>query len=238
MKTIYLFLILLLSVTTGISQSINKMDANGKRHGKWKKNFEKTNVPRYEGEFNHGKEIGTFKYYVAHNNKPLLKATKVFNPNNNVAEVTFYNEKGNVVSTGKMDGKHYIGKWVYYHLNSKQIMSEEHYNKKGQLDGKKLVYYPKGQLAEESFYKNGKKEGIVKNYSETEKLIKESHYKNDKLEGALKAYDASGAISVEGQYRNNKKHGIWKFYKGGKLDKTTDFTKKSKNPYKKKAKKK
>lgn len=236
MKTIHFFLILLLSVTTIIAQNINKMDANGKRHGKWKKNFKGTEVPRYEGEFSHGKEIGTFKYYVEHESKSLLKATKVFNSKNAIAEVTFYNQKGKVVSKGKMNGKKYIGQWLYYHLNSTQVMTDEKYNNKGELHGKRIVYYPKGVLAEESTYVRGKKQGLVKNYSDKKQLLKESTYKDDMLHGPLKAYTGSGKLYIEGQYKNDKKHGIWTFYKDGKVERK-DFTKKSKNPYKNKAKK-
>lgn len=233
MKLIKLFLVLLISVS-GIAQTINQKDANGKRHGKWKKFYKDTKVPRYEGQFSHGKEIGTFKYYADNNGKPMLKATKEFNADNNIAIVIFYNNKGSVVSKGKMDGKNYIGKWLYYHLNSKQIMIEENYDDKGLLQGKRLVYFPKGQLAEEATYINGKREGLVKNYSDTKQLLKESHYKNGLLHGPLKAYKNNGVLHVEGQYKNDKKHGIWKFYKNGKLERKKDFTRKSKNPYKKK----
>ena len=45
----------------GWSQDINQFDAEGKRHGVWKKNFEGTDQLRYEGEFDHGKEIDWLK---------------------------------------------------------------------------------------------------------------------------------------------------------------------------------
>ena len=39
------------------AQDLNQFDENGKHHGIWKKNYEGTQVLRYEGEFFHGKEI-------------------------------------------------------------------------------------------------------------------------------------------------------------------------------------
>ena len=50
-------------VIIAFAQKNNQMDADGNRHGIWKKNFDNTQQVRYEGEFNHGKEIGLFKFY-------------------------------------------------------------------------------------------------------------------------------------------------------------------------------
>ena len=66
--------ILFFITSFGYSQSVNQFDADGKRHGIWKKNFDKTNVLRYEGEFFHGKEIGVFKFYKNINKKAVLTA--------------------------------------------------------------------------------------------------------------------------------------------------------------------
>ena len=40
-------------------------------------------------------------------------------------------------------------------------------------------------------------------------------------------------LEMEGVYQKDRRHGIWKFYKEGKLIKEKDFTRRSKNPYKK-----
>ena len=62
----------------------------GERHGVWKKNFDNTDQPRYEGEFKHGKEIGRFKFYKLIDNKSVLSATKEFNANDDMANVKFF----------------------------------------------------------------------------------------------------------------------------------------------------
>lgn len=81
--------------------SVNQYDNNGKRHGVWKKNFDKTNEPRYEGQFEHGKEVGVFKYYTLKQKKSVLSATKTFNPNNNIAEVKFLLQQVNLLVKAK-----------------------------------------------------------------------------------------------------------------------------------------
>ena len=62
------FLVLLvfgsfLSLTTLVAQGVNQVDANGERDGLWQKFYEGTSQLRYEGTFQHGKEVGTFKFY-------------------------------------------------------------------------------------------------------------------------------------------------------------------------------
>ena len=84
------------------AQNINQFDAEGKRHGIWKKYFDDTTVLRYEGEFNHGKEIGLFKYYKNIEKKASLTATKQFNDTDYKSYVTFYTSAGKVVSIKKI----------------------------------------------------------------------------------------------------------------------------------------
>ena len=233
MKAIYFLIILFVSSLVS-AQEINQLDANGKRHGIWKKNFEKTKVLRYEGEFDHGKEIGTFKFYKNIDNEPVLTATRTFNETNDLAEVHFFSSKKKLISEGKMRGKTYVGKWIYYHNDSNQIMTEEFYNENGKLEGERKTYYLSGKLAENAMYKNGVFDGESLWYSEAGQLIRVFNYKNGALNGVSKSYDSKGNIELEGIYKDDLKHGIWKYYENGKLVREKDFTKRSKNPYKNK----
>ena len=81
----FIILLTFATIFCGAQESLNQFDANGKRHGVWKKTFEGTNVLRYEGEFHHGKEIGLFKFYKNIRKQAVLTATKQFNKNDNSA---------------------------------------------------------------------------------------------------------------------------------------------------------
>lgn len=232
MKSI-IVVILLVFTNAIFAQKINQLDANGKRDGVWRKNFDGTKVLRYEGQFVHGKEVGTFKFYKNIKNKPVLTAVKEFQDNSTIADVTFLASNGKTISKGQMDGEKYIGDWVYYHNNSDKVMTTEHYNTNGKLDGERLVYYENGQLAERAFYKNGLLEGKSTWMSENGVILKEFQYKNDVLQGMSKYYDQEGNLIAEGAYKNGRKDGIWKYYKDGKVDEEKDFTKYSSNPYQK-----
>jgi antitoxin component YwqK of YwqJK toxin-antitoxin module len=225
---LFLFFGIVLTGTYSYAQAdINAMDANGQRHGVWKKKFSGTNQLRYEGQFEHGKEVGLFKFYCEDcGTQPMV--TKSFNAENNIAEVKYFTAKGKLVSEGKMDGKKRIGEWVYYQKSSDKIMTKENYVD-GLLHGAKTTYYPHGQVTDEVNYVNGSREGIHNYYAPNGTLIKKLNYLNDKLEGKGYYYDSSGNLEIEGNYKKGRKHGLWKYYKNGKLASEETYPKPLKN---------
>ncbi|MBT8310060.1 MAG: toxin-antitoxin system YwqK family antitoxin [Flavobacteriaceae bacterium] len=205
-------------------QSYNQFDNDGKRHGIWKKNFEDTKQLRYQGEFNHGKEVGLFKFYKLVKKKSVLTATKLFNSDSDISEVTFLATNGNIISKGKMNGKKYVGEWLYYHNDSDKVMTQENYNDDGLLHGDKSVYFNNGQLAEHMSFVNGKAEGNAKNYTEKGIVIKDFNYKNGEMHGSYKDYTPKGELIVEGQFKNGKKNSIWRYYENGELQKEKNYS--------------
>ena len=224
-QKLFLGLIFIIILTTATAQkSVNQFDIDGKRHGLWAKNYYQTNQKRYEGAFKHGKEIDSFKYYTLSNGKSILSAVKVFNESDSLADITFFASNKKVISEGKMNGKRFIGHWVFYHKNSTSKMIDETYSDEGKLEGERNVYYKNGLIAEKAFYKNGKLDGEAKWFSEQEILIKSSYYKEDELNGKTINYDSEGNTTSEGDYAEERKKGIWKYYKAGKLTKEIDHT--------------
>lgn len=196
--------------------NINQLDAEGKRHGVWKKMYPGTQQLRYEGTFQHGKEIGTFKYYCQEcKDKPT--AVKEFNEKDNTALVKYYTIKGKLVSEGKMEGKDRIGEWVYYHKKSNEVMTREQY-KDGKLHGKKITYYPNGKITEELLYENGVMQGENLYFSPEGVLLKKLKYVKGELHGPATYYDAHGNVVIEGFYKKGKKDSVWKYYKDGKIE--------------------
>lgn len=209
------FPILLMCANVFSQSEINQMDAQGERHGVWKKKYPGTDQLRYEGTFEHGKEVGEFKFYCA-DCKDNPTVVKNFNFKDDIAEVKFFTIKGKLVSEGKMDSKDRIGEWVYYHEKSNDVMTREHYEN-GQLYGKMITYYPNGKITEETDYKNGIKDGEDNYYSPDGILLKKLLYRDDELHGAALYYDANGNVIIEGFYKNGKKHGLWKYYENGSV---------------------
>lgn len=213
---VVIFSTILLIPSMVMSQSdINQTDSEGKRHGLWRKYHPGTQQVRYEGRFEHGKEIGVFNFYCQEcGQQPSV--IKTFDKNSNTARVQYFTVKGKLVSEGSMDGKNRVGEWVYYHEKSSEVMTREFYTE-GKLDGTKTTYYLNGQITEEMNYVKGLMHGPNKFYSPDGVLIKDMVYVQDKLHGPANYYDASGNLVIKGQYKNDKKHGLWTYYKDGEL---------------------
>jgi antitoxin component YwqK of YwqJK toxin-antitoxin module len=206
-----LFLLLLLNSIFGFAQDdFNKLDENGQKHGIWKGFHTDSKRLRYQGTFEHGKEIGTFNYYDDTQAADII-GVRVFNDKNNSVYTTFYDQKKNVVSEGKSIGKLNEGVWKYYHFESKNIMTTENY-KNGKLEGTRKVYFTNGKIAEECNYKNGIKEGIYNKFTETGIVLETAVFKNNEYDGAAIYKDVDGKITAKGVYKTGKKAGIWQFW--------------------------
>lgn len=228
-----IFILLLLNSLFGFAQDdFNLLDKEGKKHGVWKGFHQESKRLRYQGTFDHGKEIGTFNYYDDTAAGDII-GVRVFSSTDNSVYTTFYDQKKNIVSEGKSIGKLNEGVWKYYHFESKTIMTLENY-KDGKLEGKRTVYFPNGRIAEECTYKNGKKDGAYTKYLDNGTLIETSFYKNNEYDGQAVYKDIDGKIVSQGLYKNGKKNGIWQFLEGNKIVKKNmnfqqkKFAKKSK----------
>lgn len=243
MRTMHYFsglILFLFSVAVTAQADVNKLDDKGKKHGIWKGVYAESKRPRYEGTFEHGKEVGTFTFFDDTKAKSVI-ATREFNPKDNSAYTIFYNQGKFKVSEGREVNHLYEGEWKYYHENLPDIMTIENY-KAGKLQGKRTVYYRgsgvKGEenIAEEANYANGLKNGNYKAYTLKGIVIEDSNYKNGMLDGPAVYRDPLGNLASRGNFKNGQKNGVWEFYENGKLVKKDNVNKiKRKKPTKPKA---
>lgn len=213
---IYLIVFFVAGIFSVHAQSnINKMDSNGKRDGVWKKYYSNNRI-RYSGQFEHGKEVGVFKYFSASNSDhPII--VKKYHKNDDLADVQFFTPGGVLESEGMMRGKKREGKWVYYHTNGKTIMSEENY-KNGKLDGSYKTFYATGEPTEITSYKNGLQHGNYKKYSIKGFLYQDFNYANGKLNGMATYYSRkTGDLIKKGPYKDDLRVGTWENYVDGEL---------------------
>ncbi|MFV8367940.1 toxin-antitoxin system YwqK family antitoxin [Flavobacterium sp. LB2R40] len=219
MKIFYkkgIVVLIFLNVLSLFAQTdFNKLDSKGKKHGVWKGFYEESKRPRYEGTFDHGKEIGVFNFFDDTKAKSVI-ATREFNSKDNSAYTIFYDQNKNKVSEGKVVFKLFEGQWKYYHEASKNIMTTEYYIK-GKLEGLRTVFYLNGKVAEEISYKNNLKNGFYKKYTEKGIVLEESVFKNDLYNGVAIFRDSKGSTVSKGQFVNGKKAGMWQFFEKGKV---------------------
>ncbi len=216
MNKIYLIIFFVAGIYSINAQtSINQMDDNGKRNGVWKKYYSNERV-RYVGQFEHGKEVGVFKYFSASNSEnPII--IKKYHTNDDLADVQFFTVDGVIESEGMMRGKKREGKWLFYHANGKSIMSEENY-KDGKLDGSYKTFYANGEPTEITGYKNGLQHGNYKKYSIKGFLYQDFNYANGKLNGMAIYYSRkTGDMIKKGPYKDDLRVGTWENYVDGEL---------------------
>lgn len=211
-----LFLMVFMGSQLAMAQNeINQLDSEGKRHGVWKKYYNNNRV-RYVGRFDHGKEVGVFKFYAASNSdNPVI--VKEFNDSNDVAQVSFYTPSGALESKGKMRGKEREGKWLFYHPDGKSVMSEENYVN-GKLEGVYKTFYPSGEPTEITYYKNGLLDGNYKKYSIKGFLFQDFNYSKGKLNGMATYYSRkTGDLIKKGPFKDDLRVGTWENYVDGEL---------------------
>jgi antitoxin component YwqK of YwqJK toxin-antitoxin module len=222
MQKIFLFIVLFyLSNTFG--QEINSFDENGKRHGVWEKYYDNTKNLRYKGQFNHGKEVGVFKFFHQEPKGKHPSCVKEFSPDSDIALVKYYTSTGVFLSQGKMKGKKRTGTWLSYERATGVLVDKEEY-KDGVLNGTKTSYYADGKVLQTQVYKNNLAHGNKIMYAPNGKISSQYVFSNGKTDGLFVEYDKSGQKSFTGKYKMNKPQGVWKYYENGKLVKTKDYT--------------
>jgi len=216
-------LIFMLPLTLFSQEDVNQYDAEGKRHGVWKKYFPNATQLRYQGTFNHGKETGVFSFYCEScGDQPSI--VKTYSENSSEAHVQYFTAKGKLVSEGKMNGKQRVGEWIYYHKKAKTVMTRETY-KAGKLEGLVTTYYTNGKITETMAYVNGLRQGENNYYSPEGVKIKALLFDNDELHGPAIYFNAKGDKILEGTYKRGKKDGLWKHYKNNEVVKEEQFPK-------------
>lgn len=233
MKKLFLYFSLL-TLTVIHGQELNQFDTDGKRHGKWEKKYEGTNKLRYQGQFVHGKEVGTFKFYHKEAKGLHPSCIKEFTKTSDIVQVKYYTSTGIFLSEGKTKGKLRIGTWKYYERVSGVLIEQEEYEE-GMLNGIKTSYYQNGKVLQTETYKDDLLEGKKTMYAPNGNIVSEYTYAKGKRNGYFTEYDNKGEKSLTGKYTDNKPRGVWKYYTDGKLTRTKDYTL-SNNPKKKKRK--
>jgi antitoxin component YwqK of YwqJK toxin-antitoxin module len=226
MKKIFFLFIIFSAFIANAQDKINQLDDKGNRHGLWRGTHKESNRIRYEGSFNHGKEVGVFKYFDDTKAATTI-VTRDFSKGDGSCYAVFFDQKGNKVSEGTLVNKLPEGEWKYFHFESKQLMSQEFYSK-GKLVGVRKVFYKDGTVAEETNYKSGIKEGSSKTYSEKGELLDAHIYKNGQYNGLASYFDGLGNKMYEGNYVNGKRVGTWKFFEKNKVIKEVKASKFSK----------
>lgn len=224
MKYLIGFLINMVFITGVFAQddftmNFNEFDAEGKKHGVWKK-FNEEGKIIYEGEFDHDIPIGEFKYYYT-NGK--TKAIVVHSGDGVYSHTTTYHDNGYVLATGGFKNKEKDGLWVYYNEEGIKVTEELYDDTK--KSGKWKTFYLDGKVAEEVSWKDDLKEGQwIQFYRDgTIKLV--AYYKDDFKNGPFKIFYPNRQVALSGTYEMGKRTGEWiHFMEDGQMQKQQVFS--------------
>lgn len=206
----YILTLLILLAAFGIqSQSINQVDDQGQKQGKWIKTYPNGNT-RYEGQFKNNRPYGTFTYYTEEGN---IEAINRFSDDGIISEAEIYHPNGKLMAEGNFVNKQKNGRWKYYSDLDGKCVAEENYLK-GVLDGKSITYYAEsGNILEVVNYSKGKREGPYKKYfPDGVTLMSEGFYLNDQLDGMFISYHPNGNIQTKGEYSKGIQTGNWEYF--------------------------
>jgi antitoxin component YwqK of YwqJK toxin-antitoxin module len=202
------------------TDTLNRIDAKGKKQGYWKK-YDKE-ILIYEGRFMNDVPVGEFKYYHINGN---LKSISLFLNGTHKVKTTLYDETGKKSAEGLFVDQQKDGIWNYYSANNYKIKEESYKN--GVKDGSWKTYSAQtGILLEEETYSDGVLNGVKKTYYTDGELNTSLQYINGKMNGVVEAYHPDNILLLRGMYHNDQQIGTWDYYDiNGKKIKSIEYEK-------------
>lgn len=199
--------ILFYGMAIGQDEPTNQTDAKGRKQGKWVKNYDKSETPRYIGQFKDDKPYGEFRYYYESGH---IKSQMFFSKDGKTSRATLFYEDGKKMSYGRYTNQKKDSVWTHYDPTGWVSMRENYVADK--LDGKVTVYFApsKGKadlVAQEFNYKAGAKEGEWKRYFESGTVMTQGTYKKGVMEGIVTHYTPEGKKEATETYWKGRLYG-------------------------------
>jgi antitoxin component YwqK of YwqJK toxin-antitoxin module len=184
------------------SDTINKVDAAGKKQGKWIVLGQSRPGECYqadqkveEGRYTDNKKTGVwFEYYC--NGK--VKGRITFANGRPNGPVKLFHDNGKISEEGIWQNNRWVGTYKLYYDNG-EVQHEFLFNESGRREGAQKYFFENGQLAIEGRFENGKESGVIKEYYENGDLKAEKTYNDGAVdEKAIKTFEPKRPLKKEG----------------------------------------
>ncbi len=206
MKNIFCFTFILCAFLASAQDNINQKDSQGRKHGLWKKNH-KNGKLRYVGTFDHGKEVGTFRFYF---DSGEIRAINKFRGKTGVCYSLQFGSDSILAAEGKYIDSRRDSVWTFYDIDGNLVARETYKNDK--KNGVSETYYTNGKVAESITYDNGQKTGVWRQYYENGRPKAKGTYVNGSLQGEATYFGPNGKPSAKGNYARGLMHGNWYYF--------------------------
>jgi len=179
----FILIILFITCKIALAQSnndtLNYVDAAGKRQGKWIITNKLLNKPEYqpdqkveEGKYTDSKKIGKWLEYFPNNN---IKSKITYENNRPNGYAVLYHDNGKVAEEGLWKNSRWVGEYKLYYENG-EVQQAFNFNTSGKREGVQQYYHDNGQLMMEGNWAEGKESGVLKEYYENGDLKSEKTF--------------------------------------------------------------
>lgn len=182
----------------GQVDTLNRMDATGRKDGWWRITAPKEDKPDYadgqlieEGRYAGGKRVGTWRRYWP-NGKLMSEITYVAGRPR--GPYTTYYPDGRTEEQGSWDLDRNTGGFKRWHPNG-QLAQDFTFNAYGVRDGVQKYYHENGQLEVEVTVKEGREEGTLKRYFANGDLQQVAVFNGGELNEAQSRYVKPARVS-------------------------------------------
>jgi len=176
------------------NDTINLVDANNKKQGKWIYFFKsKPTLIEKEGVYKDNRKKGVWKTRYLNGN---LKSEITYKNNRPDGYAKIYYENGKVSEEGIWRGTKWVGKYNFYHENGKKAY-EWSFNESGKRSGIQKYYYKDGKLRIKGDWIDGKENGVITEYYADGNVKSEKHFASGQFKAVSSKFYAEKKVSVE-----------------------------------------
>ncbi len=181
------------------NDTINLIDAAGKRQGKWVILNKMVHRPDYaddqkveEGKYTDSKKVGIWKEYYPNKS---VKSVITFENNRPNGYAKMYHDNGKIKEEGTWKNNRWVGDYKLYYENG-QVQQAFKFNASGKREGKQEYFYENGQtMIEGTWGPDGKESGVVKEFYENGDIKSEKAFDGGNIDVAkTKTYEPKKPI--------------------------------------------
>ncbi len=201
MKRIFIiFIVLIIAKPFVYSQNfklwngdtINLIDENNFKQGKWVIFKDDSENIQSEGEFSDNKKRGVWKTYYTTGN---IQSEITYNENKQNGYARIYHKNGKIAEEGTWVLNKWIGEYKSYYKNG-QASYVWNYNNSGKRSGYQRYFHENGKVKIEGKWNDGKENGIVKEYYETGDIKTEKSFTGGSCDNEnIKTYEKKATIT-------------------------------------------
>jgi len=207
LKAILVSVCVLGSMLAFPQDTINQVDAQGRKQGFWRK-MDKDNLRVYEGQFRNDVPYGKFTYYYQ-NSK--VRTTSWISEDGKVARTTSWFANGKLMAKGNYLNQQRDSLWQFFSEYDGSLVSEEFYMN-GKKHGQEKIFYPGRGVSEIIPWVDGVKDGVWEQFYDDGAPKLTCFFKNGEKEGPLKTFFLNGNLLVTGLYTNGHQDSTWIYY--------------------------